>query len=63
MEAITLFKITSNSDTIEGRGHELIHGYSRDLETVKEIVQDPRVSHSSPEQAKPDNDQEHPEGQ
>lgn len=44
MESISLFKITSNSDTIEGRGPEIIHGYTRDLETAKEIVQDPRYA-------------------
>lgn len=44
MESYSLFAITSNSDTMEGRGHELVHGYTKTHDLAAEIVRDKRYS-------------------
>lgn len=40
----TLFAITYNSDSTEGRGHTLILGYAKSQELAVQIVTDPRFS-------------------
>ena len=44
METLELFRFTSNSDTTEGRGYTIVHGYTRDQNLAKAIVSDKRYS-------------------
>lgn len=44
METLDLISITSNSDTIEGRGYTIVHGYVNNLDLAKAIVADKRYS-------------------
>lgn len=44
MKTIELVAITSNSDTTEGRGHTIIHGYAVDESTARAIVYDKRFA-------------------
>lgn len=45
MIAQEMFAITYNADLTEGRGHELILGYTKTLELAEAIVSDPRFGH------------------
>lgn len=42
MNAQKLFAITSNSDTTEGRGRTLIHGYCKEKAHAVQIIKDER---------------------
>lgn len=44
METINLVQITSNSDTTEGRGYTIVHGYARNNEVAHGIVRDKRYA-------------------
>lgn len=44
METLELFKLTSNSDTTEGKGYTIVHGYVRNMELARAIVADKRYS-------------------
>lgn len=44
MEAIELIQIISNSDTLEGKGHTIVHGYARNAEIAHAIVRDKRYA-------------------
>ena len=44
METIELTQITSNSDTIEGRGSTIVQGYARNAEIARAIVRDKRYA-------------------
>ena len=44
MQTLDLIAITSNSDTTEGRGHTIVHGYTDDPGIARAIVQDKRFA-------------------
>lgn len=44
METIELTRITSNSDTTEGRGYTIVHGYARNARIAHAIVRDKRYA-------------------
>ena len=44
MEIVELTKIMSNSDTLEGKGHTIVHGYARNAEIAHAIVRDKRYA-------------------
>lgn len=44
METLELTQITSNSDTTEGRGYTIVHGYTRNGEVARAIVRDKRYA-------------------
>lgn len=44
MEKLNLVKITTDSDSTEGRGYEIVIGYVRDMRTADAIVDDKRFS-------------------
>lgn len=44
MQTFNLIGITSNSDTTEGRGHTIVHGYVNNLDLAKAIVADKRYA-------------------
>lgn len=44
METIELTQVTSNSDTTEGRGYTIVHGYARNAEIARAIVRDKRYA-------------------
>lgn len=44
MDFLKLFAFTSNSDTVEGRGHTITHGYTREKSLAEAIVRDTRYA-------------------
>jgi hypothetical protein len=44
MEIVEFTQIMSNSDTMEGKGHTIVHGYTRNAEIARAIVSDKRFA-------------------